>query len=73
MARRYAGRMRGERFLGNVATREVHDLDREDGRANGSQIDEILRAENERPFDTLSDARAAGYDSCAKCLAGSTR
>ena len=25
------------------------------------------------PFTTLADARADGYDPCAKCLAGSTR
>ena len=73
MARRYTGRMRGERYLGNVNKLEVHDLDQEDTKANGCQIDEIIRAGNERPFDTHAAARNAGYDNCAKCLGRSTR
>lgn len=73
VSRRYAGHMKGERYLGNVAKREVHDLDQEDPRPNGCQIDEIIRARNDRPFNSLSGASSVGFDSCAKCLEGSTR
>lgn len=73
MARRWNGNMRGERFLGNVNKTEVHDLDNEDTASNGCQIDEIIRAGNDRPYDSLDDAHAAGYDNCAKCIGGSRR
>jgi len=73
MARRYTGRMNGERYLGNINTMEVHDLDNEDTSPNGCQIDEIIRAGHERPYTSLSAAHAAGYDNCDKCLGGSTR
>lgn len=73
MARRTTGAMNGERYLGNVNNREVHDLDNEDTKGNGCQVDEILAANHEVPFDTLSQAYAAGYDDCDKCLPGSER
>jgi len=56
--------------LGNVATKEVHDLD--DGNAN-CQIDEIIGAEHDLPFTSLQVAHEGGYDNCAWCLAGSKR
>jgi len=65
--------MNGERYLGNRNNMEVHDLDQEDTHANGCQIDEIIRAGNDRPYDSLSSAHSAGYDNCAYCLGGSTR
>ncbi len=52
---------------------EVHDLDNEDTSGGGCQIDEIIAAGHDRPYDSLSDAHAAGHDNCAKCLTGSTR
>lgn len=72
MARRYTGRMNGERFLANssASKMEVHDLDNEKSQC---QIDEIIRAGHERPYTTLSAAHAAGYDNCAYCIGGSTR
>lgn len=73
MARRYRGNMHGERFLGNVNKKEVHDLDHEDTSASGCQVNEIIDAGHDRPFNSLSDARRAGYDNCAKCLGGSRR
>ncbi len=73
MSRRYSGNMNGERYLGNVSKKEVHDLDQEDTNANGCQIDEIIAAGNDKPFQSLSSAHVAGYDNCAKCLGGSTR
>lgn len=70
MARRTTGNMNGERYCGNAASKEVHDLDNEN---TNCQIDEIIRAGNDRPFDTLAAAHAAGYDNCAYCLGGSNR
>ena len=72
MARRYVGQMKGERFLANASPskREVHDLDNEKVQC---QIDEIIRAGNDRPYTTLTAARSAGYDNCAYCLGSSTR
>lgn len=64
--------MNGERFLANASPskREVHDLDAE---TTQCQIDEIIRAGHDRPYQTLAAARAAGYDNCAYCIGGSTR
>ncbi len=73
MARRFSGNMNGERFLGNTNKTEVHDLDKEDTSGNGCQIDEIIRAGHDKPYNSLSSAHADGYDNCAKCLQGSTR
>ncbi len=72
MARRYTGRMNGERFLANANTSqlEAHDLD---GEKSQCQIDAIIKAGHERPYNTLSAAHAAGYDNCAYCVGNSTR
>ena len=73
MARRWIGHMNGERYLGNTNNKEVHDLDNEDTAANGCQINEIIAAGHDKPFNSLSEAHAQGYNNCAKCLSGSTR
>lgn len=73
MARRYTGNMSGEQYLGNTNNKEVHDLDNEDTNANGCQINEIIKAGHDKPFNSLSAAHNAGYDDCAKCLPSSTR
>ena len=73
MARRYRGNMRGERYCGNTKKLEVHDLDNEKTGANQCQIDEIINAGHDKPFDSLDAARRAGYDNCQYCLGGSTR
>lgn len=73
MARRYRGNMNGEKYCGNINKMEVHDLDQEDTSPNGCQIDEIIKAGHDRPFTTLQDAHARGYDNCAKCLGRSQR
>jgi hypothetical protein len=72
MARRYTGNMNGEQYLANTSPskREVHDLDQERSQC---QIDEIIRAGNDRPYTSLAAARRDGYDNCAWCLGGSTR
>ena len=50
MARRYTGRMSGERYLANASPSkmEVHDLDNEKTAKNECQIDEIIAAGYER-------------------------
>ena len=56
MSRRYTGNMNGERYCGNTNEEEIHDLDNE--KAN-CQIDEIIGAGYDRPFNSLSAAHAA--------------
>ncbi len=75
MTRRYTGHMNGERYLANTSPskREVHDLDNEKTGANQCQIDEIIRAGNEKPYNSLDAAHRDGYDNCAYCLGNSTR
>ena len=68
--RRYTGNMSGERYLGNINTEEVHDLDTE---KTLCQIDEIIRAGNDRPLNTLSEAHQLGYDNCHWCIGNSKR
>jgi len=72
MARRRTGNMNGERYLANASPskREVHDLDQE---TSNGQIDESIRAGNDRPYNSLQAANSAGYDNCAYCIGGSNR
>jgi len=65
--------MNGERYLGNTNTMEVHDLDNEKTGKDECQIDEIIAAGHDKPYQSLSDAHAAGHDNCAYCLGGSLR
>jgi hypothetical protein len=75
MARRYRGNMRGERYLANtsVSKREVHDLDNEKTGANQCQIDEIINAGNDKPYNSKESANSDGFDNCAYCIGGSRR
>lgn len=75
MARRYTGNMNGERYLANAnpSKLEVHDLDNEKVGTNQCQIDEIIRAGHDRPYNSIASARAAGFDNCARCIGGSLR
>jgi uncharacterized protein YkwD len=72
MARRYTSDMNSERYLANTGPwkREVHDLDNE---KTNCQIDEIIRAGNDWPYNSLAEARAAAFDNWYYCLSGSTR
>ena len=67
--------MNGERYLANKSPskKEVHDLDNEKTGTNQCQIDEIIKAKNDKPYNSLSDARRDGYDNCAYCLGSSAR
>ena len=62
--------MNGQQYLGNEHKMEVHDLNNE---KTSCQIDEIIRARHDRPYNLLSAAHADGYDNCAYCLGASTR
>ncbi|HET7461138.1 MAG TPA: hypothetical protein VFJ82_07810 [Longimicrobium sp.] len=75
MTRRYTGNMWGQQYLANTSPskKEVHDLDNEKTGKNECQIDEIIAAGNEKPYDTLKAANDAGYDNCAYCIGDSTR
>ncbi len=68
--RRWTGHMAGEKYLANVNTKEVHDLDNE---KPVCQIDEIIRAGHDRPYNSLDSAHRDGYDNCAYCIGNSTR
>ena len=72
MARRYTGNMSGERFLANISRSklEAHDFDNEKTQC---QIDEIIRAGHDKPYNSLAAAHADGYDNCAYCIGGSKR
>jgi hypothetical protein len=70
MSRRYTGHMKGERYLGNMNKREVHDLDNE---KVPCQIDEVIQAGHDRGYVSYQLAKAAGLDNCAWCIGGSTR
>jgi len=67
--------MNGEKYLANAnpGKREVHDLDNEQTGQNQCQIDEIIAAGNDRPYNSLEAAKRDGYDPCHHCLSGSTR
>ena len=58
-----------KRYLGNTNHMEVHDTL---AQRPACQIAEI-RPEHKRWFDTLQQAKAAGFDPCDHCLPGSTR
>lgn len=72
MARRHKGNMHGEQYLANKSPskREVHDLDNE---KTSCQIDEIIKAGNDKPYNSRAVAARDGYDNCAHCIGGSTR
>lgn len=72
MARRYTGNMKGERYLANTSPskKEVHDLDNEKTKC---QIDGIIAAGHDKPYNSQSAANNDGYDNCAYCIGGSTR
>ena len=67
--------MNGEQYLANKSPskREVHDLDNEKTGSNQCQINEIIAAGNDKPYNSLSSATSDGYDKCHHCLGDSTR
>ncbi|HSU15833.1 hypothetical protein [Longimicrobium sp.] len=75
MARRYKGHMNGERYLANTnpSKKEVHDLDNEKTGRNECQIDEIISAGNDKPYNSQKAANDAGYNNCTHCIGDSER
>ena len=65
MTRRSTGNMKGERYLGNTDKKEVHDLDNETSQC---QINEIIEAGHDKPFETLTAAQTQGYSKGHYCL-----
>ena len=57
----------GYRYIGNIKSKEVHDLLKEDISKNGCQIDEI-KIQHIRKFKSLAEAYGAKFDPCDKCL-----
>lgn len=70
MARRHGSPLNGARYCGNTNKMEVHDLNNE--KVN-CQIDDIIAAGHAVPFNTLSEAKSAGYNNCYYCISGSMR
>ncbi len=56
--------IRSTRFLGNSATREIHDLQNE---KNGCRINK-MRFDHMVNFNTIKMAQEVGYDFCAYCF-----
>ena len=72
MPRKYKGNMNGQQYVAqmNPYMRHVHDLDNEN---RNCLIDEIIRAGQDRPYNSLVEARRDDYNPCAFCLQDSTR
>ena len=60
----------GARYCGNKDNKEVHDLNNEIGQC---QVDGIITAGHSVPFQTLQEARKAGYSNRHDCVRDSTR
>jgi len=65
MARRFTGKMNGERYLADIPTKRVHDLDEE---SLDCTIDDILQGNREQPFQEMIDAHDEGYTNCIHCF-----
>ncbi|MDR3628482.1 MAG: hypothetical protein P4L45_16675 [Ignavibacteriaceae bacterium] len=63
--RLYTTHMRGEKYLGNSESKELHDLDKVKQQCN---IDNIVNSGNEIPFSTLKEALSEGFIQCSHCL-----
>ena len=63
--RRWKGHMGGQRYCGNIESREIHDLDHE---KPVCQINEIITACHDRPFESLTQAHLEGFDDCLWCI-----
>ena len=63
--RTYSGNMRGEKFLGNKRKLEIHDLDNEKSLC---LVNNIIFANQEIPFNSLSEAQKQRYENCSYCI-----
>ena len=72
MPRKYKGNMNGQRYVANTSPykREVHDLDNE---SRNCQVDEVIRAGQDKPYESLLDAKQEDFGFCAYCVQQSSR
>lgn len=72
MPRKYKGNLNGQKYVANTSPyrREVHDLDNE---SRNCLIDEIIRAGQDKPYSSLSEATGDDFGRCAYCLENSNR
>ncbi len=72
MARRTGKPTYGKRFIGNLAVKEVHDLDNEKDGSYKCQIEGLLAEGSIVVFfpDTYKQARLEGYRACQFCIPG---
>jgi hypothetical protein len=68
VARKYKGSLNGERYVANTSPykHEVHDLDNEN---LNCMVDHIIRSHQDRPFESLEDARREEFVECPFCCA----
>jgi hypothetical protein len=68
VARKYKGNLNGERYVANTSpyNHEVHDLDNEN---LNCMVDHIIRSHQDRPFESLEDARREEFVECPFCCA----
>jgi hypothetical protein len=68
VARKYKGNLNGERYVANTSPyeHEVHDLDNEN---LNCMVDHIIRSHQDRPFESLEDARREEFVECPFCCA----
>ena len=59
--RKYNGNLNGERYCGDIIRNEVHNLLKEKSMC---QIDEKIKAGQEKPFNSLIQAHQEGYSDC---------
>ena len=71
MPRKYKGNMNGQQYVAqmNPYMRHGHDLDNEN---RNCLFDEIIRTGQDRPYNSLLEARRDDYNPCAFCLQDST-
>ena len=72
MPRKYKGNMNGQQYVAQMSPymRHVHDLDNEN---RNCLIDQIIRTGQDRPYNSLLEARRDDYNPCAFCLQDSAR
>jgi hypothetical protein len=68
VARKYKGNLNGERYVANTSpyNHQVHDLDNEN---RNCIVDHIVHSHQEKPFESLEDARREQFVECQFCCA----
>ena len=68
VARKYKGNLNGERYVADTSpySHRVHDLDNEN---LNCMVDHIIRSRQDKPFESLEDARREEFVECPFCCA----